>query len=112
MSHKSGNRFSDLDMRRHACPGKVGAGFPIRTCAEVLAPIAQLAERTAYTRRELRTGARLEVRVLLGVPMLDRARAHDLCPVAQWNESTAVRKRGSRVRVAPGQPVRKVVRGG
>jgi hypothetical protein len=32
-----------------------------------LAPIAQLAERTAYTRRELRTGARLEVRVLLGV---------------------------------------------
>jgi hypothetical protein len=32
------------------------------------APIAQLAERTAYTRRELRTGARLEVRLLLGVP--------------------------------------------
>src|SRR5262245_37627188 len=32
-----------------------------------LAPIAQLVERTAYTRRELRTGARLEVRVLLGV---------------------------------------------
>ena len=34
------------------------------------APIAQLAERTAYTRRELRTGARLEVRLLLGVPAI------------------------------------------
>ena len=32
-----------------------------------LAPIAQLVERTAYTRRELQIGARLEVRVLLGV---------------------------------------------
>ena len=32
------------------------------------APIAQSAERTAYTRHELRTGARLEVRILLGVP--------------------------------------------
>src|SRR5262249_49552414 len=28
----------------------------------------------------------------------------NLCPVAQWNQSTAVRRRGSRVRVAPGQP--------
>jgi hypothetical protein len=37
-------------------------------CAHLaLAPIAQLVERTAYTRRELRIGARLEVRVLLGV---------------------------------------------
>jgi hypothetical protein len=35
---------------------------------KLLAPIAQLVERTAYTRRELRTGARLEVRILLGVP--------------------------------------------
>jgi hypothetical protein len=44
------------------------------------APIAQLVERTAYTRRELRTGARLEVRVLLGVPACMCA---DDCPVAQ-----------------------------
>ena len=34
----------------------------------VVAPLAQLAERSAYTRRELRTGARLEVRILQGVP--------------------------------------------
>jgi hypothetical protein len=38
-----------------------GGGLP-------LAPLAQLAERSAYTRRELRTGARLEVRILQGVP--------------------------------------------
>ena len=37
-----------------------------KTFAASIAPIAQLAERTAYTRRELRTGARLEVRLLLG----------------------------------------------
>src|SRR3954470_19863433 len=44
----------------------------------VLAPIAQLAERTAYTRRELQTGARLEVRVLLGV--LSRSSAEERLP--------------------------------
>jgi hypothetical protein len=38
-----------------------GGGLP-------LAPLAQLVERSAYTRRELRTGARLEVRILQGVP--------------------------------------------
>jgi hypothetical protein len=64
--------------------------------AIALAPIAQLAERTAYTRRELRTGARLEVRVLLGV----------LCFLSRSSvdQSTVVRRRGSRVQVAPGQP--------
>jgi hypothetical protein len=40
-----------------------------------LAPIAQLVERTAYTRRELQIGARLEVRVLLGV--LSRSSAEE-----------------------------------
>src|SRR5262245_15103400 len=35
MSRKSGNRFSDKDMRKSsACPGKVGTGFPIRTCGK------------------------------------------------------------------------------
>ena len=34
----------------------------------LVAPLAQLVERSAYTRRELRTGARLEVRILQGVP--------------------------------------------
>jgi hypothetical protein len=33
----------------------------------LVAPLAQLVERSAYTRRELRTGARLEVRILQGV---------------------------------------------
>ena len=41
---------------------------PTTLTISAIAPIAQLAERTAYTRRELRTGARLEVRLLLGVP--------------------------------------------
>src|SRR6266545_3760517 len=75
--------------------------------AYALAPIAQLAERTAYTRRELRTGARLEVRLLLGVPRRRLSRS-------SANESAALRKRMSRIRIAPGQPIaiRKVVRGG
>ena len=33
MSRKSGDRFSDKDMRHSKCPGKVETGFPIRTCA-------------------------------------------------------------------------------
>ena len=68
------------------------------------APIAQLAERTAYTRRELRTGARLEVRVLLGVPALARERDRALSR-SSADQSTALRTRGSRVQIAPGHPI-------
>jgi hypothetical protein len=55
----------------------------------VVAPLAQLAERSG--RRELRTGARLEVRVLQGVPNKRR--------VAQLNQSAALRQPRSRVRI-------------
>src|SRR5262249_35198609 len=57
-----------------ACPALVAGWPPVfrQGHAQGSAPIAQLAERTAYTRRELRTGARLEVRALLGVPAFAR----------------------------------------
>ena len=54
--------------RRECLPRMQEAVGSNPTTLTNFAPIAQLAERTAYTRRELRTGARLEVRLLLGVP--------------------------------------------
>jgi hypothetical protein len=71
--------------REAGCPPK-----PWRRRA-TRAPLAQLAERSAYTRRELRTGARLEVRILQGVPNKRR--------VAQRNQSAALRQPRSRVRI-------------
>jgi hypothetical protein len=65
-----------------------------------LAPIAQLVERTAYTRRELQIGARLEVRVLLGV----------LSPSSM--KERPLRKRGGRVFKSRRTTKRKVVRSG
>src|SRR5215470_5356185 len=44
-----------------------------------ITPLAQLVERSAYTRRELRTGARLEVRILQGVPSCFALRASQDC---------------------------------
>ena len=65
------------------------------------APLAQLAERSAYTRRELRTGARLEVRILQGVPSCFAPRAsQDLhprgreagCPPKPWRRRAPTTK--------------------
>src|SRR5262249_593877 len=52
-------------------PASGAGGRRSKACHPVqfaITPLAQLAERSAYTRRELRTGARLEVRILQGVP--------------------------------------------
>jgi hypothetical protein len=75
-------------------PASGAGGRRSKACHPVhfrLAPLAQLAERSAYTRRELRTGARLEVRILQGVPNKRR--------VAQRNQSAALRQPRSRVRI-------------
>ena len=75
-------------------PASGAGGRRSKACHPVqfaVTPLAQLAERSAYTRRELRTGARLEVRILQGVPNQRR--------VAQRRKSAALRQPRSRVRI-------------
>jgi hypothetical protein len=80
-------------------PASGAGGRRSKACHPVqcaVAPLAQLEERSAYTRRELRTGARLEVRILQGVP--DQRR------VAQRTQSAALRQPRSRVQITARRP--------
>jgi hypothetical protein len=77
------------------------AGARPATQSNSRAPLAQLAERSAYTRRELRTGARMEVRILQGVPSCFALRAsQDSHPRQSRSRmpSEALAKEGSRTR--------------